>query len=282
MRIRPLTSPLLRSTPPLRARLHISLHQSIPHTTNNSIRLRILDPENTLHNTQLRRSRIQPRKRTPIIHNQPRPNNITSPIHRSRNQRDLQQRGQLILILDRSFRVHETTLVGEGAVRTGEDVACDGLSEDFDAEDVGDDFLRLALDIGMYQCHVIITRDHVAQCTQPLLDPLQLYRIRQRVPQVLEFLVGCRGGDEEAFAVTGAETTDDAGATDGGVDYGEDIGEFAFEDGVEVFGAANCDEGVGVCEGGEDSDSVILRRTKEATNSLIRVLELSTSNRHDE
>jgi len=37
---------------------------------------------------------------------------------------------------------------------------------------------------------------------------------------------------------------------------GDYILQFGFEDGVEVFGGANGDEGVGVCEGGEDADSV--------------------------
>ena len=37
--------------------------------------------------------------------------------------------------------------------------------------------------------------------------------------------------------------------------YGNDVLELGFEDGVKVFRGADCDEGVGVCEGREDADS---------------------------
>jgi hypothetical protein len=36
---------------------------------------------------------------------------------------------------------------------------------------------------------------------------------------------------------------------------GDDILQLGFEDGVEVLGRADGDDGVGVCEGGEDADS---------------------------
>lgn len=73
---------------------------------------------------------------------------------------------------------------------------------------------------------------------------------------MLELLVGRGGGDEQAFAVAGRETAYYAGAGDGGVADGDHVLQFCFEDGVEVFRGADGDEGVGVCEGGEDADSV--------------------------
>lgn len=71
---------------------------------------------------------------------------------------------------------------------------------------------------------------------------------------MLELLVGGGGGDEETLSVAGGEAADDAGASDGGADGGNDVLEFGLEDGVEVFGGAEGDEGVGVCEGREDAD----------------------------
>jgi hypothetical protein len=73
---------------------------------------------------------------------------------------------------------------------------------------------------------------------------------------VLQLLVRRRGGHEEALAVPGGEAPDDAGPGYGGVDYGDDVLELRFEDGVEVCGGALGDEGVAVCESGEDADSV--------------------------
>jgi len=49
---------------------------------------------------------------------------------------------------------------------------------------------------------VVITADDVAEGGEALFDALDFNGGREGVAQVLEFLVGGRGGDEEAFAVT--------------------------------------------------------------------------------
>ena len=73
---------------------------------------------------------------------------------------------------------------------------------------------------------------------------------------LLQFLICSRGRDEESFAVAGCEAPDDSRAGDCGVADGNHVLELGFEDGVEVFACADGDEGVGVCERGEDADSV--------------------------
>lgn len=47
---------------------------------------------------------------------------------------------------------------------------------------------------------------------------------------MLEFLVGCGGGDEEAFLVACGEAADYAGSCNCGVADGDNILEFGFED----------------------------------------------------
>jgi hypothetical protein len=42
---------------------------------------------------------------------------------------------------------------------------------------------------------------------------------------------------------------------DRGMAYGYQILQLGFKDAVEVLGGADCDEGVRVCEGGENADS---------------------------
>lgn len=54
----------------------------------------------------------------------------------------------------------------------------------------------------MDQRHMVVTADDVSERRQSLLDPLDLDAVRNRVSQVLEFLVGGGGRDEETFAVT--------------------------------------------------------------------------------
>ena len=73
---------------------------------------------------------------------------------------------------------------------------------------------------------------------------------------MLQLLVGRGGGDEETATVTHGHVADHADARDGGVDYGNVLGELLFEDGVEVLGAADGAEGVAICQGAEDADLV--------------------------
>ena len=96
----------------------------------------------------------------------------------------------------------------------------------------------------MHQRDVVIARDDVPERAQPLLDALDRDGGGQRIPEVLELLVGGGGGDQEAVAVAGGEPADDARAGDGGVDDGDDVGELGLEDGVKVGGGGDGGEAV--------------------------------------
>jgi hypothetical protein len=99
----------------------------------------------------------------------------------------------------------------------------------------------------MHQRNMVITANDIPQRTQSLLYPLDLHRIGQCIPQMLQFLVRSRCRDQQAVLVADGQTADDAGAGDGGVADGDDVLEFGLEDGVEVLRGADCDDGVGVC-----------------------------------
>lgn len=92
---------------------------------------------------------------------------------------------------------------------------------------------------------------------------------------MLKLLIGRRCRYKQAFAITGRETAYYAGAGDGGVADGDHVLQLGLEDRVEVFGSADGDEGVGVCEGGEDADSVaallIYRSSLEVLYHAMRV-----------
>ena len=79
---------------------------------------------------------------------------------------------------------------------------------------------------------MVVGDDDVAESGEALLDALDAHAVGQAVAQVLQLLVGGGGGHEEAFAVAGRETADDAGAGDGGADGGDDVLEFSFENAV--------------------------------------------------
>lgn len=95
---------------------------------------------------------------------------------------------------------------------------------------------------------VIVRADHIPQCRQPLLNPLDLDFVRYAVAEMLQFLVGGGGGDEQTFAVAGRQAPDDARAGDGAVGDGNDVLEFGFEDGVEGFAGAERDKAVRVAK----------------------------------
>ena len=128
------------------------------------------------------------------------------------------------------------------------------MAEDLDFEDVRDDLLRLAIDIRVDERDVVVASDHVPERRETLLDALKSDGFRECISQVLQFLVGRCGWDEEPVAVAGGETADDAGATDGGVYYGDYFSELGFEGRVEVGAALDGGEAVRICEFGKDAD----------------------------
>lgn len=96
----------------------------------------------------------------------------------------------------------DTALVGEGHVGACQDVVGDGLAEDFDAQGVGEDFFGFALQVRVHDCDVVVAADDVAERGQALFYPLDFDAVWERVAEVLQFLVCCCRGDEEALAVT--------------------------------------------------------------------------------
>ena len=182
----------------------------------------------------------------------------------------------------------DTALVRERHVAAHEDVVGDCLAEDFDAEGIcysgeygyqrlkqtrskrhyvlmmvvvvvggrHSHLLTLPLEIRMHDRNAIVAFHHIPQRTEPFLDAHDLDLIRYRVPQVLQLLIGRAGRDQKTPSVAGGQAADDARAGDGAVADGDDVLELGLEDAVEVFGCAQGDEGVGVCEGCEDADSV--------------------------
>ena len=73
---------------------------------------------------------------------------------------------------------------------------------------------------------------------------------------MLEFLIGGGGGDKEAIFVARGQTANDSGASDGAVCNGNEICEFRFKDGVEVFGCADGDEAIAIGEICKDTNFI--------------------------
>jgi len=67
---------------------------------------------------------------------------------------------------------HQTTLVAQSTVRAHKDVIGNGLTENLDLEDIGNNLLRLPVDIGVHQRNVIIAGNDIAQGRETLLHTL--------------------------------------------------------------------------------------------------------------
>lgn len=153
------------------------------------------------------------------------------------NEGDLKQATKLVLILYARLRMHESTLVGERTVRSDKDVIRDSLAEDLDLEYIRNNLFGLAVDIWVYECNIIVARDYISQGTETFLDTLDGDGIREGVAKVLELLVCRSRWDEQAVPVARCETSDDAGAADGGVHNRDHVPELSLKSGVEVCAA---------------------------------------------
>lgn len=218
-----------KSQPKLFPLLVETLHNTLLiNTRTTTARGHLAQTENTLHNTQLSSRRIQTRHSQPVINDHTSADDGRTAVHGTSDEGDLQQRGEFVLVADGGFRVHETALVGERHVGSCQDVVGDCLAEDFDAEDVGDaghkqtiskkkkisslreslspeekglnprwvgsHLLRLPLQIRMHKGNMIIATNHIPQRTQSLLYPLDLDRIGEGIPQMLQLLIRSRCG----------------------------------------------------------------------------------------
>lgn len=95
-------SPFVLSPPPRPRRLVpflcIVVNQTIPHLVDHRRARLSLKLERGLDDRDLGRGRVQSSKRTPIIHDQAGADHFGTTVDRSRHERYLKQRRQLILL----------------------------------------------------------------------------------------------------------------------------------------------------------------------------------------
>jgi hypothetical protein len=119
--------------------------------------------EDTLDDRELSRRCVETSDSHPVVDDHTRTNNRTTSVHTTGDERDLEQTGKLVLVLDRCFGVHNTTLIAQSHVRACEDVVRDCLPEHLHAENICYYFLGLALNVGVNKCDVVVAADDVAE-----------------------------------------------------------------------------------------------------------------------
>lgn len=120
--------------------------------------------ENGLDHTQLSCGGIKTGNSQPVVNNHSCADDGGTSVDGASDEWNLEKRGQLILVLDRGLWVDDSSLVGECHVRSDQDVVGNGLTENLDAENIGDDFLGFALNIWVDKCDMVVTDDYVSEC----------------------------------------------------------------------------------------------------------------------
>ena len=81
------------------------------------------------------------------------------------------------MILYTCLWVNKTTLVGDRAITSDEDVIGNCLSEDFDLENVRNDFFGLTINVGVHESDIVVACNDVSESRKSFLDSLDGYGI---------------------------------------------------------------------------------------------------------
>ncbi len=228
----------------------------------------VLQFENRLAHGNFRGRRVVPDEGNPVIDHDAPTNHIGAAIDGASDERDLEQRGELIEIPDGCFGVDEATIVAKGAVSADEDIAGDGLAEDLDAEGVGDNLLRFLavrkkgenadpIQVRMDEGHVIIAGNAIAKRGEFLFHTLNDHGVWQRVADVHQLLIGAGIGEENALLVARREAAHNLGAGDRRVNDRDGIRQLVLPHFV-VVASSYAHQTVRICELSEDSNLIVL------------------------
>jgi hypothetical protein len=77
--------------------------------------------------------------------------------------------------------------------------------------------------------NIIVANNDISKGRKSFLYSLNGYFFRQRVANMLEFLVSGSVGNQEAVLVADAKTSDDSCSSNGGVNNGYNVAEFSFK-----------------------------------------------------
>mmetsp|Transcript_16423 Transcript_16423/g.38976 ORF Transcript_16423/g.38976 Transcript_16423/m.38976 type:complete len:225 (+) Transcript_16423:54-728(+) len=168
--------------------------ERVPHLIHDGGRPCVSELENALNDRQLCRCRVLAAEGRPVVGEEAGADHVASAVDGPRHEGHLQQRRELVEVLDGRLRVNDSALVRELAVAAHKDVPADRLAEDLHAEDVGYELLGLPVHVRMDERHVVVAGNAVAERREPLLDALYDDLVGEAVADVLELLVRSRVG----------------------------------------------------------------------------------------
>lgn len=217
--------------------------------------------EDALHNGDLRGSGGQSAEGCPVVDDKAATDCWVTTIDSTSHNGDLQKAANFVHILSGRLGVHETSVVGAHCVATDEGILSDGRTEGLHLQNVANHFFGFLAQVSMDQRNVVVADHAIAEGTKSFLYTLNFDAVRERIPEMLELLIGGDGGDDKTMTVADDQATNHARGADGGVDDGDVIGKLLLKDRVEVLGCASCDKAVSIRELGEDADVVTALKT---------------------
>lgn len=145
--------------------------------------------EDGLDNAELSGSSIQAGDGHPVVDDHTSTDDGRTSVDGTGDKRDLQQRTQLVLILDAGLGVDNTTSIAQAHVRANKHVVSNCLSENLDTQNVGNDLLGLTLQIRVNEGDVVVAANDIAEGRETLFDTLNLDVVGYAVAQMLQLLV---------------------------------------------------------------------------------------------
>ena len=157
--------------------------------------------------------------------------------------------------------MNKSSLVAEHAVGANKCISSNSRPVGLHTQNVGDNLLRILVQLRMEQCHMVIACDDISEGGKSLLDSLDFDRVREHVPEALQLHIGAGHGHEEALAISCRHPANRLRVAHGGVNHWHVHSQLLLEYRVEVFRAARRHQ------------AVCVRQRREAPH-FIRVLEI--------
>ena len=198
---------LLWSLLTLKTKFLQSIDDRRAHILESGNGLSIVKLEDRLNSSNFRGSSVITAEGDPVVDDETGSDDVRTAVDGSVSDGDLKESSELLHILNSTLGVNESTIVGKASIRSDEGDTTDGVTEDFDAEDVSDNLLSLAVQIRVNEGDVVVASNHVTKSRKLLLNSLNDNLVRESVTDVHHFLVGRGVGQQESLSVTRSQTS---------------------------------------------------------------------------
>lgn len=150
----------------------------------------------------------------------------------------------------------ETSIVTQHTVCPHQQIVSHWVPEHLHSQSVSDYLFCLAVQVGVDQCHIIITSDTVAQSWEFFLHTNNFCWLWERISDISEFVVSSVVRNNKSFLVASCGPAYNPGSSYCGLDHRDEWTKLTFESAVEIVGASGSHQAVTISQFREHSDIV--------------------------